>query len=219
MLAAAMILPLLLAAPLDDGRSRGTPLPATSTVQGPNSAGGNASDPSAPDLVPGVNLSVYDQIREEKNIPFLGRQRKERIDVYLPVSDSRTAFPAILIIHGGGWTIGSRAGAREEQMAKVFAHAGFVAASTDYLLDTGSGCWLQCLCDCKTAVRFLRKYAAHYQVNPDKIGVIGGSAGGHLSMMVAFTGGNPHTFFIQSKYGDFRTLIVSFFREHLGVPR
>jgi acetyl esterase/lipase len=50
--------------------------------------------------------------------------------------------------------------------------------------------WPRNLHDCKTAVRFLRKNAAKFGVNPQRMGVIGGSAGGHLSMMVAYTGGN-----------------------------
>ena len=50
--------------------------------------------------------------------------------------------------------------------------------------------WPGNLQDCKTAVRFLRASASRYGINPDRIGVIGGSAGGHLAAMVGYTDQN-----------------------------
>lgn len=139
-----------------------------------------------------VNLELYNTVRVEKDVPYLGGDRQEKMDLYLPGSSGKETFPAILVIHGGGWTGGSRAANREQQMGEVFAKAGFVAASIDYqLATTTKPSWPQCLYDCKTAVRFLKKNAARYRINPERIGVIGGSAGGHLALMVAYTGGNP----------------------------
>ena len=61
--------------------------------------------------------------------------------------------------------------------------------SINYVLATdGKPTWPQNLHDCKTAVRWLRKNADKLQIDPDRIGVIGGSAGGHLAAMVAITG-------------------------------
>jgi acetyl esterase/lipase len=60
--------------------------------------------------------------------------------------------------------------------------------SIDYVLASKTkATWPQNLYDCKTAVRWLRKNAARLQIDPDRIGVIGGSAGGHLSAMVTLT--------------------------------
>jgi acetyl esterase/lipase len=62
-----------------------------------------------------------------------------------------------------------------------------VAVSIDYKL--GKDAWPQNLFDCKDAVRFLRVHAGEYRVDPDRIAVAGGSAGGHLALMVGFTAG------------------------------
>jgi acetyl esterase/lipase len=128
----------------------------------------------------------------EKGIPYLGEGRAELMDVYRPATPNPGGSPAILIIHGGGWVGGKRDQAREQQMGDVFAKAGFVAASIDYTLSEGDKpSWPRNLRDCKTAVRFLRKNAARFGVNPRRMGVIGGSAGGHLSLLVAYTGDHP----------------------------
>lgn len=55
----------------------------------------------------------------------------------------------------------------------------------------GPGSWPTNLFDCKNAVRFLRSHAAEYQLDPERIAVGGGSAGGHLAQMVGFTAGDP----------------------------
>jgi acetyl esterase/lipase len=129
----------------------------------------------------------------EQNLDYLGPDRKEKMDLYLPAGGKDgQKFPAILCIHGGGWVGGAKDAAREKQMGDTFAKAGFVTASINYQLGTADKpAWPQCLWDCKTAVRFLRANADKYHIDETKIGVIGGSAGGHLSMMVAFTGDHP----------------------------
>lgn len=131
------------------------------------------------------------EVAVEKGVPYLGEGRTELMDIYRPAVARPGGSPAILIIHGGGWVGGKRDQAREQQMGDVFAKAGFVAASIDYTLSVGdTPSWPRNLHDCKTAVRYLRKNAARLGVNPARMGVIGGSAGGHLSMLVAYTGGN-----------------------------
>src|SRR4051812_29499396 len=92
----------------------------------------------------------------EKSVAYLGEGRKELMDIYRPAAAKPGGYPAILVIHGGGWVGGKRDAAREQQMGDVFAKAGFVAASIDYLLSEGDRpSWPQNLYDCKTAVRYL----------------------------------------------------------------
>ncbi|MFZ9937286.1 MAG: alpha/beta hydrolase fold domain-containing protein, partial [Luteolibacter sp.] len=67
--------------------------------------------------------------------------------------------------------------------------AGYVCVSVEYWKGTKER-WPTNLQDCKNAVRWLRVNAARLQVDPARIGVIGGSAGGHLALMVAYTPGN-----------------------------
>jgi len=106
-------------------------------------------------------------------------------------------FPTVLCIHGGGF----RAGTREayDGLCLKLAQRGYVAATMTYRLSPKFK-FPAAVHDTKAAVRWLRANAAAYKINPDKIGVTGGSAGGHLAQFLAVTahvpefegtGGNP----------------------------
>ncbi len=105
--------------------------------------------------------------------------------------------PAILCIHGGGF----RAGKREsyDALCVRLAEQGYVAATITYRLAPQHR-FPAAVHDCKAAVRFLRAKAADYGIDATKIGVTGGSAGGHLAQFLGVTahvpqfegtGGNP----------------------------
>jgi acetyl esterase/lipase len=132
-----------------------------------------------PPVPPGVTI--------ERDVAYLTPDRKEKLDLYLPANRDRAMrSPAIVIIHGGGWVGGDKASEREFSTGTTLAAAGYVCAAINYKLD-GDGRWPTNLFDCKNAVRFLRARADQYQIDGDLIGVIGGSAGGHLALMVAYT--------------------------------
>lgn len=127
----------------------------------------------------------------ERDVTYLAVDRKEKLDLYLPTKrDGKVRSPAVVIIHGGGWTGGDKAQAREFKIGTTLALAGYVCASVEYKKD-GNDRWPTNLKDCKNAVRFLRANAGKYQVDEKNIGVLGGSAGGHLALMVAYTTGVP----------------------------
>lgn len=133
------------------------------------------------------------KVRVVKDVAYLGEGRLEKLDFYLPATDSDMRRPAILIVHGGGWHGGDKAAKREQNIGNTLAGAGFVCASINYCLAKKSDhlasklkeIWPGNLHDCKTAVRFLRKHADEFKIDPDRIGAIGGSAGGHLVAMLA----------------------------------
>jgi acetyl esterase/lipase len=122
------------------------------------------------------------------DVAFLAPGRAEKLDVYLPAprTDGKLS-PAVVWIHGGGWTGGTKAEARAKNICGTLVAAGYVALNIDYKL--GEGAWPTNLHDCKNAVRFLRTRAAEWRVDPDRIAVAGGSAGGHLALMVGYTAG------------------------------
>lgn len=122
-----------------------------------------------------------------KDVAFLAPGRAEKLDVYLPSSPEEKLRPALVWIHGGGWSTGTKNEARAVEICGTLADAGYVAVSIDYQL--GPGSWPTNLLDCKNAVRFLRAHAQDYHIDPARIGVAGGSAGGHLALMVGFTTG------------------------------
>ena len=133
-----------------------------------------------------------DEVRIEKGVAYLPPERAELADLYLPPKfEPHKKYPGVVIIHGGGWTGGKRDAAREINIGTTLASHGYVCLSIDYLLhdpQSDKACWPQNLHDCKTAVRWLRANRKRLHLDADKIGVIGGSAGGHLAAMVGVTG-------------------------------
>jgi acetyl esterase/lipase len=136
-------------------------------------------------------------VTEQKNIEY-GKvgNRSLQLDLYTPEKISKPV-PGLIFIHGGGWDGGSRDVYKPYTVS--YAKKGYVAATISYRL-SGEAPFPAAVEDAKCAVRWLRANAAKYHVDPKKIAVIGGSAGGHLSLMVGYSsdvpelegnGGNP----------------------------
>jgi acetyl esterase/lipase len=140
----------------------------------------------------------------EQDVAYLAPGRTETADLYLLAKRAAgVRSAAVVIIHGGGWTGGDKAAAREFNIGTNLALNGCVAISINYVLATkDKATWPNNLHDCMTAVRWLRKNAERLQVDPERIGVIGGSAGGYLAAMLAVVdakdGLDP-----KGPYGDF----------------
>ena len=129
-------------------------------------------------------------VRVEKDVVYLAAERAEKADLYLPPTfESGKKYPGVVIIHGGGWTGGDKGAAREKNIGTTLASHGYVCMSINYALaKTGSPTFPQNIQDCKRAVRWLRKNAARFQLDAAHIGAIGGSAGGHLTALLAVSG-------------------------------
>jgi acetyl esterase/lipase len=98
--------------------------------------------------------------------------------------------PALLMIHGGYWTVGDRSA--YGQACRMAAGEGIVSATIDYRLANGSphNYWPAQIVDAQLAVRWMRAHAAEFGVDPSHICALGDSAGGHLSL---FLGAADHT--------------------------
>jgi acetyl esterase/lipase len=133
-------------------------------------------------------------IRVERGVAYLPAGRKEKADLYLPLEMAKgEKLPAVVMIHGGGWNSGERDARREIEIGSTLARHGYIAMSIDYKLAYGKyAVWPTNLWDCKTAVRWLRVNANRLGVDSKRIGVLGGSAGGHLAAMVALTTPDAH---------------------------
>ncbi|PTX92137.1 alpha/beta hydrolase [Verrucomicrobia bacterium LW23] len=146
----------------------------------------------------GAPLSASTDSHEVKSdIPYLGAGRAEKLDLYLPDKARFTGpRPAVVMVHGGGWYAGDKATPREKDIGSTLANAGFAVFSINYKLNRYDGknrdstllehAWPTNLQDCRQAVRFVRREAATYNVDPERIALLGTSAGGHLSMLAAF---------------------------------
>ena len=108
------------------------------------------------------------------------------VTLTLYVPDKAGSYPAVLDIHGGGWK--ARQVEQDRPMMERIAARGFVTGIVAYRLSTEAK-YPAALHDCKAAVRFLRAHAAELKIDPARIGVMGGSAGGHLSGLLAMTTG------------------------------
>jgi acetyl esterase/lipase len=133
-----------------------------------------------------------------EDIPYLGPDRNEKMDAYLPSGEFPGPHPAILLIHGGGWRIGDKASPRQVNIGTRLATHGYAVFSINYLLNEGAQdengnltltrvAWPRNFYDCKSGLRFLRANAADYNIDPARIATMGGSAGGHLAMLVGST--------------------------------
>jgi acetyl esterase/lipase len=106
-------------------------------------------------------------------------------DLYQPASAG--PHPAMLLIHGGAWKAGSKV-AYSASWGPYLAERGYVVFSIDYRLSKpGESNWPKALLDCKAALQYLRGNSAALQIDPERIGAGGDSAGGHLSAMLALT--------------------------------
>jgi acetyl esterase/lipase len=132
-------------------------------------------------------------VQRFSDFSFLEKSRKEKLDVYIPSGEWKNNRPAVLFIHGGGFKIGDKAESRSASVCADLARAGYVAVSCNYVLSTKDkpGAWPQNIADCREAVRWMRQNARDLGIDPQRIAVAGGSAGGYLALMVGLTDEKP----------------------------
>jgi acetyl esterase/lipase len=110
-----------------------------------------------------------------------GGHERQKLDLYLP-EKADAALPVIVWVHGGAWRGGSKNGCP----ATAFVGRGYAVASINYRLSQHAPFPAQ-IEDCKTAIRWLRAHAREYNLDGNRIGVWGGSAGGHLVALLGTT--------------------------------
>jgi acetyl esterase/lipase len=119
-------------------------------------------------------------------------------DLYVPKGLSEA--PVLVAAHGGGWQLGDRKFYRH--WGKYLAKHGYaVFAIEDRLMKPGVKTWPGAVCDTKAAVQYVRAEASRLGLDPDRIALIGDSAGAHLSALVALAGDEP---FFAAHYRDDR---------------
>lgn len=122
-------------------------------------------------------------VKEEKNSTYCSTKERElKLDVFYPAEKARAKRTAILFVHGGGWRSGDKE--MHHPLAQELASRGYVCVTPEYRLST-EALFPAAVHDIKSAVRWLRKNAARYDIDPERIVVAGHSAGGELA---AFTG-------------------------------
>lgn len=117
----------------------------------------------------------------QRDVAYEDDDEAQVLDVYLAKSDTPT--PAMIYIHGGGWRAGSKN--RVPAWLSSFVNEGVLSViSVEYRFTNVAPHPAQ-VNDCVRAIQFVRSNAEKWNIDPKRIGVTGGSAGGHLSLWVA----------------------------------
>ena len=106
-----------------------------------------------------------------------------KLDIY-KLKNLKTAAPVLIFIHGGGWSKGDKSDYLPYLVD--YAEKGYVTVTVSYRL-SGIAPFPAAVQDVECAVQWIRDHSGEYMINPDKIALIGGSAGGHLAMMHAYS--------------------------------
>lgn len=117
----------------------------------------------------------------EGNIHY-DRYPETVLDVMQPRDPALKNRPGIIVIHGGGWVNGTKESV-VERFCVPFLERGFVVANVEYRL-AKAALAPAAVTDVLNAAKWFSEHAAQYKVDPKKIAVTGGSAGGHLALMV-----------------------------------
>ena len=105
------------------------------------------------------------------------------LDIYLP-EDSRTERPAIIIIHGGSWSGGVKSDF--PWWNHWLTEHGFAVFDIEYRLAPQPN-WQTATADVKCAIGWVKRNASRYGVDPERVALLGRSAGGHLALLAAYT--------------------------------
>ncbi|MBC3871636.1 alpha/beta hydrolase [Undibacterium oligocarboniphilum] len=127
-----------------------------------------------------------------QTVTACGADTPVNLDMLTPAQGA-APYPAVLVVHGGGWLSGSRTDLRG--LLLQLSRWGILGVSVDYRLAPAARFPAQ-IEDVKCAVRWLRAHAAEYGIQADRIGALGISAGAHLVALAALTAGQ------WEQYGD-----------------
>lgn len=123
----------------------------------------------------------------EKDVEY-GRAAGESLKLDVSVPDGPGPFPAVILVHGGGWVTGDKSGGPRKAfiapLHEPLERAGFAWFSINYRLAPAHR-HPACIQDVETAIRWVKVHAARYRVDPRRIALSGESAGGHLAALAA----------------------------------
>jgi acetyl esterase/lipase len=130
------------------------------------------------------HAALPDWVTVQSNIPY-DHYKETVLDILQPTAKATGKRPGVLVIHGGGWVNGTK----ESQVQPIclrYVEKGFVVANVEYRL-AKAALAPAAVQDALHAAEWFRKHAQEYNVDTKRIVVTGGSAGGHLALMVGIT--------------------------------
>ena len=134
--------------------------------------------------------TVQKRIVVTENVPYRTDVGTSTVlDLAEPQFGERKGRPAILIIHGGGWSAGSKDDMVYRTLMVDYAMKGYVVANMNYRLMQEAEP-PACVEDVRCAIRWMKAHAEQLGIDPRRIGTYGHSAGGHLSLMAGVAAGS-----------------------------
>lgn len=123
-----------------------------------------------------------------KNVLYKQTEEQTLVaDVFIP-NQGKKHYGAVLLVHGGGWISGSKENL--QPLAQSLSEHGYVAVSVNYRLSTKAQ-FPAAVIDLKSAVKWMRTYAKDFKINPDRIAILGTSAGAQLATLVGMSASDP----------------------------
>ncbi len=149
-----------------------------------------------------LSEGLQSEVSIQENVSYSATDPALRLDVYKPVGAATAPRPAVILIHGGGWTSFDKS--TMQGMGNFLARHGYVAFSVDYRLfhEDGKNPWPSQLDDVQRAVRWLRENAAKYNIDPHHIGAFGHSAGGQLAALLGMEDTRDNSDHALAKYSS-----------------
>ncbi|MCM2370275.1 alpha/beta hydrolase fold domain-containing protein [Aporhodopirellula aestuarii] len=131
-----------------------------------------------------ANARQLEGVTAHRDVAYVksGHER-QKLDIYVP--ESSEPLPVLIWVHGGGWQGGSKDGC--PPLRSGYTQKGYAVASIGYRL-SGDAKFPAQIEDCKSAIRWLRAHAEEFNLDPERFGVWGSSAGGHLVALLGTSG-------------------------------
>ncbi len=129
--------------------------------------------------------SPYGAAVMTKDIPYVSHPgSNQNFNLYLPKDKGTKPYPIVVWVHGGAWMLGSK----EWDNVKYLVKEGYAIASVEYRFTSEAPFPAQ-IQDCNAALNFILAHAADYGVDAKRFVIGGGSAGGHLALMLGLARG------------------------------
>ena len=133
-----------------------------------------------------VKSKDYKNITQFENVIYKETANRSLVfDAYF--SDEKTN-PAVILIHGGGWKSGDKS--HLKPMAKFIASKGYSCFTVEYRLSDEAK-YPNGIYDIKEAIQCIKENASEYNVNPNKVAILGCSSGGQMAALIGTTNENP----------------------------
>ena len=134
-----------------------------------------------------VEKTVSENVKVYYDLVYSAIDKRDlHVDLFIPKSRTKKGHSIVVIIHGGGWRSGDKS--MDHHIAAKLSSMGFAAATVEYKLST-EALYPAAILDIESALKWIKDNSSKYNINKDKIVLMGSSSGGHLASLAAVTAG------------------------------